>query len=151
VPVYVDLLDTIVTDAPVEIVGLDGRHEADPKIANPIAAPPSADALSTTADLFYAMDNPGGLLRPGQRVGVELRLQGDQQARTVPAKSIIYDIYGGTWVYEQSDEYAFQRRRVLVRFTDGDRVVLSEGPPVGTTVVVDGVAELYGTEFGSGK
>jgi hypothetical protein len=151
VPVYVDLLNEIVLDAQAEIVGMDGRHDATPRIAHPIAAPPSADPLSTTADLFYSLVNRDGSLRPGQRVGIELQLKGDQQASTVPAKSLLYDIYGGTWVYEQSGEYAFERRRVLVRFTDGDRVVLSRGPSAGTPIVVDGAAELYGTEFGAGK
>jgi biotin carboxyl carrier protein len=72
VPIYVDLLNTIVTDSAAEIVGLDGRHNPEPRIAHPIAAPPSADPLNTTADLYYSLENRDGSLRPGQRVGIEL-------------------------------------------------------------------------------
>jgi RND family efflux transporter MFP subunit len=151
VPVYVDLLDTIETGEPATIVGLDGRKKESTTTATPIEAPPSADPLSSTADLFFVADNGDGSLRPGQRIGVELKLRGSEQALSVPAKSLLYDIYGGTWVYEQTAENVYERRRVLVRFTDGDDVILAEGLSTGMKVVVDGAAELYGTEFGSGK
>ena len=87
----------------------------------------------------------------GERVGVDLALKGQKEGFVVPAKSILYDIYGGTWVYIKSGDHAFERRRVLIRYTVDQRVVLAESPVVGTQVVVDGAAELYGTEFGAGK
>jgi len=40
---------------------------------------------------------------------------------------------------------------ISVEFIDGDRAVLSEGPPAGTEVVTDGAAELFGAELGIGK
>ena len=46
----------------------------------------------------------------------------------------------------------FQRRRVLIHYTEGESVrYLAAGPPADSEVVVDGAAELYGTEFGAGK
>ncbi len=163
VPVYVDLLPEIVIDAPAQVVGLGGRRGSDAtaeiadrtsppvRLAQPIAAPPSADPTSTTVDLFFEIDNAGGELRPGQRVGVELALRGESEALIVPARAILYDIYGGTWVYVQTGERAYQRSRVLVQYTLDDRAVLAAGPDAGTEVVVDGAAELFGTEFGTGK
>jgi multidrug efflux pump subunit AcrA (membrane-fusion protein) len=120
-------------------------------VATPVAAPPSADPLSSSVDLFFECPNTIAGLRPGQRVGVELALQGEDRGLTAPAKSIIYDIYGGTWVYVSTAEHVFQRERVAIRYTLGDQVVLAEGPAAGTKVVTDGAAELFGTEFGAGK
>ena len=151
VPVYVDLLAELDSDSSVAIVGLDGRPKVPPRTAQPVAAPPSADPLNATSDLFFATDNRDGQLRPGQRVGVELLLRGEQAGAFVPAKAILYDIYGGTWVYVQVGEHVFQRARVAVRFTADERAVLATGPPEGVKVVVDGAAELFGTEFGAGK
>ncbi len=97
------------------------------------------------------MDNSQNRYRPGERVGVSLKLRGAEESLLVSAQAILYDIHGGTWVYIQTGEHAFQRQRVLVRYTEGGRAVLDQGPPVGTPVVVEGAAELYGTEFGTGK
>lgn len=151
VPIYVDLLAEIELESDASVVGLDGRASVTPRQATPVTAPPTADPLSTTADVYFAIDNADSQLRPGQRVGVDLALKGQKEGFVVPAKSILYDIYGGTWVYIKSGDHAFERRRVLIRYTVDQRVVLAESPVVGTQVVVDGAAELYGTEFGAGK
>ena len=151
VPIYVEMLPEIRTEEQARIVGLDGRASFQSRQARPVAAPPTADPLSTTADLYFEVDNADGRLRPGQRIGVELALRGEQRELVVPAKSIIYDIYGGTWVYVRTGDHAFERRRVLIHYTEGESSVLAAGPPADSEVVVDGVAELYGTEFGAGK
>ena len=49
----------------------------------------------------------------------KLSLQGERAELFVPSKSILYDIYGGTWVYLKTGEHSFERQRVLVRSTDG--------------------------------
>jgi len=41
----------------------------------------------------------------------------------------------------------FMRHRIVVDRIDGDKVVLSDSPAVGTEVVIVGAAELYGSEF----
>jgi len=73
----------------------------------------------------------------------------------VPTASILYDIYGGTWVYVQhaqsADNSKFVRERVLLEWVEGDTAVISQGPIAGSNVVTDGAAELFGTEFGAGK
>jgi RND family efflux transporter MFP subunit len=151
VPVYVGLLAEIDAEAGAQVVDLDGRNRFQPHPAQTVTAPPSADPVSTTADLYFQVENPSGAFRPGQRVGVELRLRGDQEGLVVPAASILYDIHGGAWVYAKTADRTFERRRVSIRFTDGDRAVLAEGPPEGTEVVTAGAAELFGEEFGAGK
>ena len=45
VPVYVELLDTILTDSEARIVGLGGESSLEPRTARPVQAPPSADPI----------------------------------------------------------------------------------------------------------
>jgi RND family efflux transporter MFP subunit len=151
VPVFVDLLSEIQQDRPARLVSLSGDPLRQEVHAEPIVAPPTADALSSSADLYYEVDNRSLGLRPGQRIGVELPMSKSETALIVPAGAILYDIYGGTWVYEVAGLRKYVRRRVAIRFVDGDDVVLGSGPKVNTPVVVDGAAELFGTEFGAGK
>lgn len=67
--------------------------------------------------------------------------------KVVPYSSLIYDPHGHTWIYSSPQLRTFIRMSVTVDFIEGNRVVLNDGPPVGTAVATFGVAELYGTEF----
>lgn len=131
-------------------------QDAVPSRASPVEAPRSADPLATTVDLFYEMENDGGRLRPGQKLSVKLAMQGEEKSLVVPLAAIIYDIHGNAWVYEQTAERTYVRRRLLVRFVDhsqksGPRAVVSSGIKEGAQVVTEGAAELQGTEFGFSK
>lgn len=157
VPVYVDLLSQLNRDAVAYLVSLDGTPLSEtPQLAKPIAAPPTADAASSSADLYYEVDNRSLRLRPSQRIGVNLSMTSVTDALVIPAAAILYDIYGGTWVYVQSTgktdkETRFTRSRVLLEWVDGDLAIISKGPATGSLIVTDGAAELFGTEFGAGK
>ena len=63
----------------------------------------------------------------------------------------MHDIHGGTWLYEQTAERTYVRRRVQVQYVSGTSAVLKEGPKKGTKVVTAGAVELFGTEFGFAK
>jgi hypothetical protein len=67
--------------------------------------------------------------------------------RVVPYSSLIYDPQGKTWVYTSPQPKSFVRHSVDVDRIDGDVVVLKDGPPAGTVVASQAVAELYGAEF----
>ena len=159
VPVFVDLLASIQPGAYGRVVSLDGKqtdrkaqsNESDADRALPIDAPPTADAASSSADLYFELANQRSNLRPGQRVGIALPMNQEVEAKIVPAASILYDIYGGTWVYTVKEPQRFVRQRVTVLWFDGAEAVLQKGPNAGTMVVADGAAELFGTEFGPGK
>lgn len=86
-----------------------------------------------------------------ERVMVELSLKGGGLNKVVPYSALIYELNGDTWVYTSPEPLVFVRQRVVVSYIDGNRAVLSEGPPPGTQVVVVGATELYGTEFRVGK
>jgi hypothetical protein len=71
----------------------------------------------------------------------------DGSEKVVPYGAVIYDAYGGTWVYTSPEPRVFVRHEIDIDYIDGDMTVLSHGPDVGTAVVTVGVAELFGTEF----
>jgi hypothetical protein len=108
------------------------------------------DEDGVTKTVFYSVD--GADLATGQRLMVEVSLLGDEDSRlVVPFSSLIYDIYGETWVYVNPEPFHFLRVPVVVDFIQGEKVVLIDGPAAGTKVVTVGVAELHGTDTGVGK
>ena len=151
VAVYAGEASEIVADRPARVSSLADRTGANARTAKPIEAPPTATPLASTVDLYYELPNSSGELRPGARVSVELPLAAESQARVLPWSAVVHDINGGTWVYEQTAPQTFVRRRVQIRFVDGDTAVLEEGPAAGAAVVSTGAMELFGTEFGFGK
>lgn len=122
-----------------------------PRTARRVTAPPTADALSASADVFYQLDRSSGL-RPGQRVDITIPLTGSGAPRlAAPLGAIVYDQHGGSWVYVKTGEHQYTRQRVSIEgFADG-WAILARGPAAGTPVVIAGAAELLGTEFGAGK
>ncbi|MDQ3881145.1 MAG: hypothetical protein M3295_08745 [Chloroflexota bacterium] len=72
--------------------------------------------------------------------------ESDDGALVVPYSAVIYDASGDTWVYTNPEPLVFTRDAISVESIDGDDVLLSSGPEVGTLVVTVGAAELYGTE-----
>ncbi|MCW3079196.1 efflux RND transporter periplasmic adaptor subunit [Segetibacter sp.] len=120
-------------------------------VARPVTGPQTSDPLSTSIDLYYEVDNSKGNFRPGQRISVTLPYKGTQSALVVPYSAILYDISGGTWVYENTAPRTFIRRRVNVSRVANGMAILQQGLAIGTKVVTDGAAELFGTEFGGGK
>jgi len=156
VPIYVGLAPSLDEKADAEVHGLTGDHPNDYRRAKRIAAPPTADPLASTADIYFELENSDGRLRPGERIGMTLAEKGEAESLVVLERAVINDIYGGTWVYARDGDHRFRRRRVLIRTilddaSDGRIAVLVDGPPVGTEVVTDGAAEFFGTEFGTGK
>jgi membrane fusion protein, heavy metal efflux system len=150
VPVYVGEVGSIDADAPASVFALNSRPGTSGQTAEPTKAPPSANASAGTVDLFYAMKNEPSY-SPGQRIGVGLTLKGESDSLTVPWAAVLFDVYGGAWVYERTGERTFARQRVVVQFVRDGTAVLRSGPKVGTTVVTAGPAELFGAETGFSK
>ena len=69
---------------------------------------------------------------------------------TIPYGALIYGPHGETWLYTNPESHTYVRAEVKVDFIKNDKVYLLEGPPVGTKVVSQGAAELYGTEYSVG-
>jgi hypothetical protein len=85
-----------------------------------------------------------------QTVAVRADGEGGEQRRIIPYSAVLYEPDGDTWTYTSPESLTFVRAPIVVETIDGDRAVLSEGPPVGTEVVTVGVAELFGAENGIG-
>jgi len=146
VAVYAGDLETIARKAPGSAQRVGGR---DVRELTPVEAPALADAASSTVELVYAIDNADAALLPGHQVLATLVLAGESSSLAVPRASVIYDLYGGAWVYTTSAPHVFARKRVEIRDVIGDVAVLARGPEPGTTVVTTGASELYGIEFGA--
>lgn len=149
VPIYAGELATIAEQEPARVAGLGDLDPADACTAEPVQAPPSADPQAATVDLFYQLPNSNGHLRPGQRMNVMLALRDQQASLVVPWSAVVIDSYGGTWAYVNTHPRQFVRRRVEVAFVIDGLAVLRRGLDEGMQVVSEGVAELFGTEFGA--
>lgn len=66
----------------------------------------------------------------------------------IPYASVLYDPNGATWTYTSPKPLSFIRHDVTVDRIEGQRAILSSGPPVGTAVVTVGATELWGVEYG---
>jgi len=73
---------------------------------------------------------------------------GQVQRRILPYSAVFYDRAGATWAYTNPRPLVFVRHAITVSYIDGQRAILSDGPPVGTTVVTTGATELFGAEVG---
>jgi hypothetical protein len=67
--------------------------------------------------------------------------------KVVPYAALIYDPEGKTYVYTSPKPLEYLRREVEVLRIEGNRVLLTRGPPRSTEVVTVGAAEVYGTEL----
>jgi hypothetical protein len=126
-------------------------NESKPTSAQPVAGPPTANALTNTVDWYYQLPSDTKL-RAGERVAVEVpTLESKSEALVIPFNAVLHDIHGGQWVYSQTAEHTYSRKRIQVARLAGTDAVLTSGPPAGTKIVTDGSAELFGTEFMTGK
>jgi cobalt-zinc-cadmium efflux system membrane fusion protein len=146
---------SIAWDRPVTVSPLGSARESGsdktPRLAQPVSAPPSANPLTSTVDFFYELANTTSALRPGEKVTIAVSLGAIDQSLVVPWSSITIDVHGGQWIYERVAAHAYVRRRVEVLNVDGTTAVLAHGPPVGSIIATQGVAELFGREMGFAK
>ena len=150
VPVYVGDLASVDPASDAVIRPFGGDREPARINARPVQGPPSSDAPSASADLFYQISNPDGAFRIGQKLSVLLAKREAESSLIVPVSAVLYDIYGGTWVYRRSSPQTYERLRVEISRVVGDLAVVRRGVKAGDEVVVAGAAELFGTEFGVG-
>jgi len=115
--------------------------------AQPAGLEPALDEGTSMFSLYYLVPPDAGL-RPTDRVRVELFLSGsDESQKVVPYSAVYYDSSGTAWVYVTDQDLTFQRQLIVIERVVGDLAVLSDGPPLGTSVVTVGSALLYGTEI----
>lgn len=69
----------------------------------------------------------------------------------VPSAAVIITPDGSYWVYTNPQGLTYLRHEITDVVEEDHQAFFSEGPSAGTAVVVTGVPELYGAEFGIGK
>jgi membrane fusion protein, heavy metal efflux system len=151
VPIYVGDLHQIDRNQSARVHMLNEAPGSPSRQARAANAPPTATPQNDTADLYFELANADGSLRPGQKMGVTLSERSTEESLVVPWSAVLHDTNGGAWVYENIGPLVYARRRVEVRRVVNSLAVLARGPAVGAKVVTAGAAELFGTEFGTGK
>jgi hypothetical protein len=81
------------------------------------------------------------------RIGLETGPITEMNGKKVmPYGALMYDTKGNTWTFTSTGPLSFVRKAVTVEDIQGDHVILSDGPAVGTVVVTVGAPELMGAE-----
>ena len=57
----------------------------------------------------------------------------------------------GRPVFTTTENLSYVKAPIAIDRIDGDRAILTEGPPPGTQVVTQGAEELFGVEDGIGE
>jgi multidrug efflux system membrane fusion protein len=134
-----------------ENVSIRALGSSKPHSAKPVTGPLTANAATNTVDWYYELPAETAL-RAGERVAVEIStLESKLEALIIPFNAVLQDIHGGQWVYAKTAEHVYTRKRIQVARLVGSDAILSTGPAIGTQIVTDGSAELFGTEFMTGK
>jgi hypothetical protein len=115
---------------------------SDPATVEPVEGSDDLHRIVLTAEAARRLDIQTVPVRDAEGEG--------RQRTVVPYAAVVYEPNGETWTYTSPEPLTFVRHRIVVESIDGDRAVLSDGPPAGTTVVTVGVAELFGAEHGVG-
>lgn len=85
--------------------------------------------------------------KAAERIGLQTASITEENGRKViPYGALMYDTKGNTWTFTGAGPLSFVRQAVVVDNVDGDKVILSDGPAVGTVIVTVGAAELMGAE-----
>jgi hypothetical protein len=106
--------------------------------------PAALEPVKGSEDLQLVTFTAEGAKRAGVETG-EVSRSGKRLV--VPYEALLYDPEGNTHVYTSPKPLEYLRAPVEVIRIEGDRVLVSDGPPPGTKVVTVGATEVYGTEL----
>jgi hypothetical protein len=135
-------------DKPARVLALPTRTKLTKEVtATLVPRPPVEDTKRSMLTVYYAVSSADGGLELNNRMRVELPLAGsDEKQKVVPYSAVFYDAKGEAWAYVNGKPQTYERQKIVVSRVAGDVAVLTEGPPVGTPVVVTGAPLLFGTE-----
>jgi hypothetical protein len=71
--------------------------------------------------------------------------------KTIPVSALLYDTKGGAWVFVETAPNEYHREQILVLSTQGSQIVVKSSFDNSLPIVIEGAAELSGTESGVGK
>ena len=151
VPVYIGYLPDIDHAKDAMIIPMSSENKPEFFYAKPIQGPLLSDVNNASSDIYYELPNTDRLFRIGQKVSVILTQKSSAKNLVVPRAAVVYDMYGGNWVYVKVGPQAYSRHRVVVSHIVDDLAIVTRGVVEGDEVVYAGTAEIFGTEFGGGK
>lgn len=138
--------DRIAQNRPARVLPLNAKPGSE-ITAGASKLPPFHDMKRTMLAVYYVVPGQDHVLEANERVRIELELKGSgKKGRVIPYSALYYDDKGQTWVYAVPKPLVYERHRVKVDRIIGKKVVIDDGPPVGTEVVSIGAALLYGAE-----
>jgi hypothetical protein len=71
--------------------------------------------------------------------------------KAIPYAALLYEKDGSAFVYANPRGLTYVRAHIEIDRVAGDRVLLREGPAVGTRVVTTGAAQVHGAELEYGE
>lgn len=118
----------------------------------PMAFVPQVDLLRHTADMIYELPADTRPFAKDQMLSVLIPLGGKHDECIVPYAAVVFDAYGGSWVYVERTEagaktHVFERRRVELGPAVETCVVVHPACKPGEAVVAAGAASLFSREF----
>ena len=115
----------------------------------PVAADPATYEAVDGSDLLRITLTESA----AERLGIETDTveNGNGDTLVVPSAAMIITPDGKHWVYTNPEGLVYLRHEITEVVEEDHRAYYADGPTAGTRVVVTGVPELYGAEFGIGK
>lgn len=118
--------------------------------ADPVGFAPEVDPVKHTVPALYALEENKELFFKDELVTTRVPLGGKIKKSLVPYSAVVYDAFGGAWVYldlSTEKEHLFERRRVELGASHGDKVVIIPGLKKEDLVVVEGAGVLFSRDF----
>jgi HlyD family secretion protein len=103
---------------------------------------PALDPSSTTIEVWVQAENPGGRLKPGTSMRVEMIARTIPDALTIPQSALVTSQSGSTSVIVVDSNNKPQKKSVTVGVRDAGNVQVIEGLQSGERVVTVGAFEL---------
>jgi membrane fusion protein, heavy metal efflux system len=130
-------------EATVVVRGQSERLRAVPKGVVPQVEP---DTHTVTA-LYEVKGKKDGLFAKDQLVTVHIPAGEKREQTVVPYSAVVFDAYGGAWVYVEKG-HTYERRRVELGPSLGDSIVVHRsGLTKEDNVVVNGAQAIFSREF----
>ena len=124
---------TVHVGRPARITGPEGDLAGRVTVVSP-----SADANTTTVEVWVQLANPGEKLKPGASVRVSIVAETIQNTLVVPVSAILNFDEGGQKVMTVDKDSIAHERRITLGVRQGDRVQIASGVQDGDRVVTSG-------------
>ena len=131
----------------IACVSLNGCNPAMEAAADEETGPAKVEHLQGEEPTRVTLTEEAAKRLDIQKSEVRDMVIGGLHRRVMPYAAVLYDTEGNTWIYTSPKPLVFVRHRVQIDYIDAELVVLSDGPPSGTSLVTVGAQELYGSEL----